>query len=96
MSNRDIINKILEEDAIFQQDKVGTFCSECKRNTSVGLYPQYHVMSRTLCYHCAGNYYKLLTTLGFMEAPILPVSPKPRPKIFRRRFPLQKKDIRPL
>jgi len=57
-----------EKDKQFQadicRDSYATFCSECKKNTAIGLYPPWHRFGRDLCSKCGAEYTHLLKNLN--------------------------------
>ena len=60
-----ILKEMQKEDKKFQATKLtGSWCSECKENTEVGHYPQWHIYYRELCSSCGAEYMRLLKTLG--------------------------------
>ena len=92
MNPEKTIHDLIARDQAFlkvMERPAGSICPGCGRHTFVGYYPQTHVKRRSLCEHCGADYIRLLASLGFLDQP-----PKPRPKVFRRRFPLQRKSVR--
>lgn len=68
----DMLRKILEEDKayeseVFKQHGAATFCCQCKQNTFVGLYPDFHTLQRHLCSECGAQYRKLLEVHGLLN-----------------------------
>lgn len=66
-----ILEEIQEEDKAFHDQKeYGSWCSECKRNTAVGLYPFWNRYARELCSRCGSDYTATLKALGALDESI--------------------------
>jgi len=63
----DTIKKEDEEFFATKKDTAATFCAECQKNTSVGLYPYWHIYRRPLCGNCEEDYSKLLRQIEAVD-----------------------------
>ncbi len=63
-----ILVDIKEKDDKFLTEKsettAATLCSECHKNTHVGLVPFWHLYRRLLCDSCAKEYFQMLKEIG--------------------------------
>jgi hypothetical protein len=61
-----ILRDLQKSDETFlrEHNNPPTQCSNCRRNTFVGLYPFWHRFARTLCSECGAAYTQLLKEIN--------------------------------